>query len=83
MSEIYLWNPRGRVIKVAASEVSNLLGQGYLQPTERELRRIQEGSLIYSQVYDKGLEASQRRREPPIEKIEIRQHGDLIKTELI
>lgn len=83
MDEIYLWNPRGRVTKVSVNRVGDLLGQGYLQPTEKELKRIEAGNLIYSQVYDKGASSLVRKRETLPEKVRIKAQGDVLETEEI
>lgn len=82
MNDIYLWNPRGRVTKVRSDEVRDLLGQGYLQPTEEELKRIEAGTLTYSHIYDRGqMPSAKVRRQVEVKKIE--RIGNVLPTEEI
>lgn len=82
-NEIYLWNTRGRVTKVPSSELSELMGQGYLRPTESELLRIEKGELVYSQVYDRGSNAPARKYTTKTQTIKIEKMGDVLHTEEI
>lgn len=82
-NQIYLWNVRGRVTKTDSSKAKKLLGRGYLRPTEKELQRIEAGTLTYSQLYDQGASVVTKRRDPEPEKIEIKKHGDILDTEKI
>jgi hypothetical protein len=81
--DTYLWNTRGRVVKIDTNNISDYLARGYLQPTKEDLERIEAGNLIYSQIYDQGESSNVVRKPIQLEKVSIEKKGNVLETEEI